>query len=77
MKEYRIKETTLTEIADEVRRLANLEDPLSPEEMRAALSQLVITEQEELWAYLNQNTLYLNRADSFAQNGTTLEVQYG
>lgn len=75
--EYRIKGETLTQLADEVRRLANLEDPLSPEEMRAALSKLVITEQEELWAYLNQTTLYLNRADSFVQNGTILEVHYG
>lgn len=77
MKEYRIKKDTLDAIADEIQRLAKLEDPLSPEEMRAALSQLVITEQEELWAYLNQTTLYLNRGDSFVQNGTILEVRYG
>lgn len=35
-----------------------------------------LVDDSEPWAYLNQNTLYLNRADSFAQNGTTLEVKY-
>lgn len=32
--------------------------------------------EEPLWAYLNQNTLYLSRADAFTQNDTTLEVNY-
>lgn len=31
-------------------------------------------EESQLWAYLNQTTLYINQADSFTQNGTTLEV---
>lgn len=31
----------------------------------------------EIWAYLDQNTLYLNRAYDFRQDGTTLEVLYG
>lgn len=70
---YRINGETLTAFADQVRRLAETDRELLPAEMIEQLSAV----DTELWAYLNQTTLYLNRADSFVQNGTAVEVLYG
>lgn len=76
--EYAVKSAGLIATAEAIRAKTGSADkiPWSNEKGFAEAVEGISTGGggSELWSYLSQNTLYLNQANSFTQNETSLEV---